>query len=346
MKYIVGYPVGVAAGFIDTVIANKDKVEEVYFSFGDNPSGRSGLSAAREGTPLELQLRQMEDLRRLSKEGIALNLLYNANCYGAEAQSRVFFERIGDLTDYLGRELGLASVTTASPLVAKFIKSNFSGIDVRASVNMGIGTPEGLGYVKDYFDSLYVKRELNRDMAALGRMKAACDSLGKQMYLLANSGCLNYCSAHTFHDNLVAHEAEIAKMDNGYQFVGVCREFLATPEGRERWLSVTSFIRPEDMHLYEGTVSAVKLATRVNPSPERILNAYFSGSYRGELPRILEPDHSDLFHPTIIDNTKIDNSHTEYVLTCNKRCESCGRCADVLRRATVTLGGDNVTVKV
>ena len=37
-----------------------------------------------------------------------------------------------------------------------------------------------------------------------------CDAEGKELYMLANSGCLNNCSAHVFHDNLVAHEAQIA----------------------------------------------------------------------------------------------------------------------------------------
>ena len=34
-----------------------------------------------------------------------------------------------------------------------------------------------------------------------------------------NSGCLNNCSVHVFHDNLVSHESEIAAMDNRCAFV-------------------------------------------------------------------------------------------------------------------------------
>jgi hypothetical protein len=132
-----------------------------------------------------------------------------------------------NLIDYISREYVLSSVTTSSILIAKFIKSNFEDIDVRASVNMEIGSVEGMSYVSDYFDSFYVRRELNRNLPMLLRLRKWCDENGKQMYLLANSGCLNNCSAHIFHDNLVAHEAEISAMDNGYQFRGVCWDFLS-----------------------------------------------------------------------------------------------------------------------
>ena len=46
----------------------------------------------------------------------------------------------------------MASVTTTSPLIAKFIKNNFEELEVRASVNMEIGTVQGLDYLAEYFD--------------------------------------------------------------------------------------------------------------------------------------------------------------------------------------------------
>jgi hypothetical protein len=204
---------------------------------------------------------------------------------------------------------------------------------------MEIGTPEGLDYLADCFDSLYIKRELNRNMTALLRMKEYCDALGKKIYLLANSGCLNYCSSRTFHDNLVSHEAQISKMDNGYDFRGTCREYLTNPQKREDWLSKTNFIRPEDTARYENITYALKLATRVNPSPERILNAYLKESYGGSVSDILEPSHTDLFLPDYVDNSKIGTDFMDKVLVCNKNCLSCGYCATVQKNATVRLDG-------
>ena len=124
LKYIVGYPIAENQSFLQSIVQNKDDVSEVYFSFGDMPNGRSVLGAGGSQTAFELQQRQMADLKYLSGEGLHFNLLFNANCYGKDSQSRAFFNRIGDLTDYLQGEIGLSSITTASPLIAKFIKEN------------------------------------------------------------------------------------------------------------------------------------------------------------------------------------------------------------------------------
>ncbi len=332
MKFIVGYPTRHVEGFTDAIIAAKDTIQEVYFSFGDIPNGRNSVGVDGE-LLFERQARLASDLKRFSENGIKLNLLFNGNCYGADSQSRAFFNKIGEITDYIQYNFGLSSVTTSSPLIAKFIGENFEGIDRRASVNMEIGTPEGMIYLKDYFDSLYLKREFNRDKKALLRMKAFCDENGKTMYLLANSGCLNLCSAHNFHDNLVSHEAEISKMDNGYEFSGVCREFLSRPEGLELYLHRTNFIRPEDIELYEGLTPAVKLATRVNKAPERILRAYTERNYRGSVMELLEPDHTGLIYPNYVDNKDIPADFARTVFECDKNCDSCDYCRDAMKKA-------------
>lgn len=339
MKYIVGYPVKSNDSFLDSLIENRSSIREVYFSFGDMPNGRSRLICDSE-TEFERQVRQTRDLKRLSSAGLDFNLLLNANCYGRDSSSRAFFNKIGDLTDYIIREYGLSSVTTASLLIAKFMKENFPSIDVRASVNMDIGTVEGLEYVEGYFDSFYVRRDLNRNMPALLKLKQWCDSHSKTMYLLANSGCLNNCSAHVFHDNLVAHEAEMEQMDNGYSFEGVCWEYLSKPENHSSWLQRTGFIRPEDVSDYEGVVSAMKLATRVNSSPSRILEAYVGASYRGAVTELLEPNHTGAFYPKYIDNSKFPKGYSAKVLYCDKKCSECDYCKNALETATVKLIND------
>ena len=53
------------------------------------------------------------------------------------------------------RKIGINSVTVTSPVIAKFFKANFEALEVRASVNMEIGTPEGMDYLTDSFDSFY-----------------------------------------------------------------------------------------------------------------------------------------------------------------------------------------------
>ena len=284
MKFSAGYQADEA--WIDALVARRDALCDVYFAFGSMPSGRKAITSEE---------RQLEDLGRIADAGIPLHILFNANCYGARAQSRSFFAEIGETIERFAADGALTGVTTTSPLVAKFVKDNFPQLETRASVNMEIGTVEGMDYLSDVFDGYYLKRELNRDLSAVRRIKEWCDAHGKRLYLLANSGCLNFCSSHVFHDNLVAHEAEIAREENGYAYGGTCWKWLAKPENRAKWMERTNWIAPEDVAKYEGLCTAMKLATRINEHPVRILESYATGSHLGDIMSLLEPNHSALF---------------------------------------------------
>ena len=284
MKFSAGYQADEA--WVDALVARRDALCDVYFAFGSMPSGRKAVMSEE---------RQLEDLGRIADAGIPLHILFNANCYGARAQARSFFAEIGETIERFAADGALTGVTTTSPLVAKFVKDNFPQLETRASVNMEIGTAEGMDYLSDVFDGYYLKRELNRDLAAVRRIKEWCDAHGKRLYLLANSGCLNFCSSHVFHDNLVAHEAEIAREDNGYAYGGTCWKWLAKPENRAMWMERTNWIAPEDVANYEGLCTAMKLATRINEHPVRILESYATGSHLGDIMSLLEPNHSALF---------------------------------------------------
>ncbi len=335
MKFTVGYQLSKDDKFISDIISFKEKLSEVYFSFPYIPNGRGKFNANLN--ELEYLKHLENDLSIISKEGISLNLLLNGLCFGRHSQSRSFFIKIGDTVDYLSNNYRLGSVTTTSPIIAKFMKENFSKLDVRASVNMEIGTIQSMEYISEYFDSFYAKRECNKDLKQLKKMREWCDSNGKKLYGLANSGCLNFCSTHIFHDNLVAHEEEIAEMDNAYQFEGQCRTYLKDSVKREKWLAVSNFIRPEDIGLYEDIFDGLKLATRVNKNPAIVLRAYVKESYNGNLPEIMEPDHSAVFFPNVIENKKIPTDFTLKTSTCDKNCNSCNYCKNILTNALICL---------
>ncbi len=318
MKFAVGYQLFRDNSFLDSIIERKESVSEVYFSWGDFPNGRNNQLRNSLMTPWEAQEKQISDLERLTTQRIALNLLLNATCYGKDSQSRAFFEKVGECVDFIQNKYILNSVTTTSPLIAKFIKENFKDIDVRASVNMCIGTIEGMEYVQHLFDSFYLKRELNRDFDTIRKLKKWCDNHGKTLYALANSGCLNNCSAHTFHDNLVSHENEISQMDNGYSFKGICHTFLSNEENIKKIVDYTGFIRPEDIYLYEDLFPAMKLATRVNSDPVRILRAYIDDKkFIGSTLDLLEPNHTSTIAPYLLENSLIKPVVTENNLKYN-----------------------------
>ncbi len=333
MKFQVGYQN--ERRFIDHLLKNSGCISEIYFPWGGFTTGR-GIVEGRE------QQKQLEaDLRAFSESGIGLSLLLNGNCYGRNALSRKFFQTLGDTVDFIHSEYTLSGITTASPVIAKFIKTNFPFLDVRASVNMEIGTPEGVEYLEDHFDSFYLKREYNYDLQTMKRMRDFCRKRGRKMLILANSGCLNFCSARTFHDNLVAHQHETAEMDNAFAFHGACSTFLKKTEKRMQLLAKSNFIRPEDVHYYEDLCDGMKLATRTNFNPLAVVSAYFSGKWRGNLLDLTEPAHSEVFLPQIIDNRKIPADHIQKRFACDKVCEKCSYCRSVLENALVSLEDKN-----
>lgn len=337
MKLFVGYQMCATDSFLNRILANRQKIQEVYFSWDTMPSGRSIVGLQQDLYPWEAGARQREELAKIANAGIGLNLLLNANCYGAQSLARSFYQSTGDLVDYLARENNLVSVTTTSPVIGRFLRENFPGLDIRASVNMEIGTPEGMDYLSDSFDSYYVKRELNRDMETLRRLRRHADETGKKLYMLANSGCLNHCSARQFHDNLVAHEQEIARMDNAFTFHSACRGFLSRGNNREQLLRLSNWVRPEDLHHYEGLVDGVKIATRTSPNPAAILEAYAAGSYSGNVLDLLEPNYAALFYPTVLNNRAFPEDYFQVRHNCRKNCESCGYCAKVYKQIAETI---------
>ncbi|HCU38115.1 MAG TPA: hypothetical protein DGT21_22580, partial [Armatimonadetes bacterium] len=270
MKFSVGYqlPDGESEPLVDIIADYAEAVSEVYFPWGDMPSGRAPLATVHGYTDWGATATLTEDLRRLRALGVKLDVLFNSNCYGGKAISKWLQNQVCSVLDYLGETVGGADiVTTTSPFVARTIKQYQPEVEVRASVNMRIGTIRGMDYLADVFDSYHVQREFNRDLEYLRELKSWADENGKKLVMLANSGCMWNCSGQSFHDNMVAHEAEIDETANvaGWA-VHTCWRYL---KQRENWVSIlqNTWVRPEDLHHYEGLLDTIKLATRMHARP-------------------------------------------------------------------------------
>ncbi|MDD5729342.1 MAG: hypothetical protein PHV59_12340, partial [Victivallales bacterium] len=176
-----------------------------------------------------------------------------------------------------------------------------------------------------------VQRDIQRNINYVKRIKNWCDRNNKGLYMLANSGCLYCCPGQIFHDNMVAHDAEIDEIKNIPDWTPhVCWNFYKKPENRFAVLQ-SSWIRPEDLHYYDGIFSVVKLATRMHSHPRIVIGAYVNRIFSGNLLDIFEPSFSVLFAPYYIDNTAFPEDFFKKISQCSRECEDCGYCKNTFK---------------
>jgi len=340
MKFAVGYQLPDEDDGVLSIAADyREHVAEVYFALPGAASGRSVVGMAGTRVDVEAGRVMAGELRALRDLGIGLTLLINANCYGDDAISRGFAalirRQVGDLVE----DNLLGCVTTTSPFVARILKESNPDIEIRASVNMRIGTVKAMEYLADGFDGYYMQRDYNRDLARIAGLSEWCRRNGKTLHLLANSGCLHFCPFQTYHDNLVAHEKGIVRRDNvPNKYPAPCWDYIAKPQNRVRLLQNT-WIRPEDIGRYEPYFDTVKLATRMHSRPRMVVDAYVRRRHRGNLLDLMEPSYVPLLPGCILDNTRFPSDWFDRTSSCGRCCDSCDYCNEVLERVLVEIPG-------
>ncbi|MBO5822344.1 MAG: hypothetical protein J6R86_04960 [Lentisphaeria bacterium] len=332
MKFAAGYQCITDGQMFSEIVADyRNEIGEIYFAFPGIASGRPC------GGNIPERIEQLEyELACFRQMGIALDILFNGNCYGSWAVSEKFQREIVSTLERLeSLELLPEIVTTTSPFAAAVVKRCFPEIEIRASVNMRIDSTTAMEYLSDKFDSFYIRRDLQRDMETVKAFHSWCRANGKKLCMLANSGCLRNCPYQTFHDNLVAHDAEIREVRNVHNFMPhLCWERYRKAENRSDFLR-SSWIRPEDVQKYEPFIDVMKLATRQHISPRMILGAYIAGRFEGNMYDLTEPCFSQHFAPEILDNRALDG--VELPGKCASNCIHCGKCEDILARAALKL---------
>lgn len=336
IKFSVGYQLlEERETFSEIIERYKDRIDEVYFPWLNLPSGRGPIAEKFGYINWSIQKKLEFELKKIKKFGLKLNLLLNASCWGENSLSINLANFVLSIIEYLNENIGIDSITVFSPLIAYIIKKNFKDIEVRASVNMRIGTIKAMEQIKELFDSFVMQREYNRDFERIKELKDWCDENGKKINILVNSGCINFCPVQTFHDNVISHEIEVfSKANISEDIPGNCWSFYRNKENW-KYLITGSWIRPEDLHYYEKFFDTVKLATRINQNPERIIKAYYEGKYDGNLLDLFEPSHSRILYPYVIENSKFPDDWFEKVIKCNKLCQNCSYCEKIFKKVLV-----------
>ena len=270
-----------------------------------------------------------------------LDLLANATCYGDKAfiseQKLDFFANLDEM-----KKAGVMPeiITTTSPYLAVIARRYSKDIERRASVNMRLNSTIAMEYVSREFDSFYICRDLQRDLPTVKMFAEWAKRNGKTICMLANSGCLRYCPWQTFHETLLSHRSmsdpvgEQRKGNEESKRIGLpgtlCLDICKNKRFEEFLRG--SWIRPEDLHLYEPYFSVIKLSTREADRPDLILRAYISGSHDGDLLQILDPGYSVFVSPDTFDNKSFPPEWSEGKIAglCASNCTHCGKCTEVM----------------
>lgn len=328
MKFAVGYQTPLnGEKFSDIVKTYRDYIGEVYFSWPGLASGRPGNTQ----TDWTAQRRLEIELSTLRNMGVKLDLLLNGNCYGSGAVSTALRDNVLSLLEYLAAHGCCPEIITlTSPFLAHVIAEECSDIELRASVNMRIGTTQAMSYAAEYFDSFYLQRDYQRNLSYVRSVSEWAKANGKKICLLANSGCLRFCPSQTFHDNLISHSHEAEQLKNVDWNPHLCRSVFSDSSRYVELLKET-WIRPEDLHYYDGLVETVKLATRQHSHPRMVIGAYASQKYEGDLLELFEPGFASQFFPYYIDNSRFPADWFEKSGACREGCTNCGYCDTVLK---------------
>lgn len=325
------------APFVEACARWTMRIREVFFAW----PGVKSCRPAPEFTP-EVKERLFADLRWCRENGIMLDTLFNCNCYGDTAIGPEMAEFVREtLRDMDAHGLFPDIVTTTSPFIATVLRRDFPAVKIRWSVNLRVHGTLGFEYVEELFDSFYISREHQRELDLVGETCDWAHKRGKVVGMQVNSGCLRQCPFQTFHDNLHGHD-RIRQSAKGDEFgFGVFR--CRTNYAKRNWEDFirATWVRPEDVPLYEDRVDVFKLATRRIKDPVKILDAYAAYSYDGNLLELMDPVHSDLFAPYVIDNKSFPPDFAETVSACRNanNCRHCGRCAEVWKQVAKDVGG-------
>ena len=275
------------------------------------------------------------DLKYCREHGMKLDLLANATCYGDTAFTEEQRLQIIGIIRHLD-QMGLYPeiITTTSPYVAKVFKMNFPDIEVRASVNMRLRNTLALEYLAPLYDSYYICRDVQRDLPTFRKMAAWCRDHGKKLCMLANSGCVRNCPWQVFHETLLAHNFVKTFMEMNNENLGlVCNQIFSRKSLRANFLRCT-WIRPEDVPVFEPELETIKLSTREAKYPLEIAEAYLNGSYDGDLLRLMDPIHTFGFRPYRVDNKSFPADWVTSGIAgkCAENCVHCGKCEEVLKQ--------------
>jgi collagenase-like PrtC family protease len=217
------------------------------------------------------------------RHGLKFIYLLNAPSMANRELTREFNR---ELETFIGGlvELGVDGTVVAHPYLLQMIKARFPSLKVSVSTFAHVNSIRKARFWEDLgADRIVLVQEINRAFELLAKIRKAVSC---ELELFANAVCLHQCPLPQFHSTAKGF-ASSSRDENGGFFIDYCalhcaRRRLEQPVEFVR----SSFIRPEDVGLYEELgFDAFKLSDRYKSTSWliRATEAYAARRHDGNL---------------------------------------------------------------
>ena len=329
MKFTVG------TNWQDDLISKikKDSVKEVY--------GKLAWDFVGGGRPAYISADPSKEkvcsyIKQAHQNGMEFNYLLSAVCLGNKEFTTFGQKKIHQLLDWVV-SIGVDSVTVSIPYLLQLIKKQYPQLKVHISSFANVNTIERAKYWEDLGAARITLDEftLNRDFKLLRKIR---NSLGCELQLIANNGCLYNCPFVDYHYTSLSHNSQLQPT---FDFCVLNCKYLriTNPVNFIR----AGWIRPEDICFYEDIgIDSMILATE-DISTEKILlivDAYSKRQYVGNLMDLLFINYCYGFKdiaqqaPVYIDNQALDGFIEHFIKNdCHlMACHECGYCQEITKQ--------------
>ena len=236
-----------------------------------------------------------------SSIGVEVN--YTMNSIMPFGSKRAMVENTVQIMDWIHtlEDIGVKLLTVSSPMLLELIKQN-GGTSLRIELST-IAHVDALTQIKYYHDVYDVKKICgnlmkNRDFEFIKKAVKLCKDLGMQYELMANEFCgvgtQGYATHCIYRDSCyICHATNQSFVDTQLMCnypMDMCT--AGRNANHANWLR-SNFIRPEDIYTYFTDTGAdrFKLTGRTGSMSfqYKILEAYMSGSFDGDLLELWKP---------------------------------------------------------
>lgn len=289
-------------------INEHDLSHQIKSVYGKLPSDILGGGRPTLTSP-KITLTDLKEYVQLcNQSNLSFNYLLNGLCTGAHEIMPETHHQLIKLIDQLCN-IGVSSITVASPYLCELIKSQFQTLSVSTSL---FSYPHHLQDIQYWVnlgaDEITLPHHFNRNFAALKQVLMHYKNTPVKFRLIANNSCLHFCPYALSHACNLSHQSQTSDTDQilniDYNLLKCKSTQISTPAA----LLASEWIRPEDIHYYtelcEETGNfnlSLKLVERTKDTAflKNVVTAYLNESYKGNLIDILNWPSNDNTAPGI-----------------------------------------------